>query len=130
MLQSSLFLTVTGLVAAGAYSVTRANRSVDVKTELKNIKSGSDALKSLLIIQKNIQKNMGRKPGTDELLSHLVDRLRNEVISEDIYLRIEGLVNDSDFIGPESFALVVFYSACQRAIVESSGVLGDGGGEL
>ena len=126
MLQSYLFFTGTGLVAVGAYSVTRANRSVDVKTELQNIKSGSDALKSLLAIQKNI----GRQTGADELLTYLVDRLRNEVISEDIYLRIEGLVNDSDFMGPESFALVVFYSACQRAIVESSGVLGDGGGEL
>ena len=126
MFQSSLFFTCTCLFAAGAYSITHANRPVDVKTELQNIKNGSDALKSLLVIQKNI----GRKTGADELLSHLVDRLRNEIISEDIYLRIEGLVNDSDFMGPESFALVVFYSACQRAIVESSGVLGDGGGEL
>ena len=126
MFQSSLFLMGTGLVVAGAYSITRANRSVDVKTELQNIKTGSDALKSLLVIHMNI----GRRTDADELLTYLVARLRNDIISEDVYLRIEGLVNDSDFMGPESFALVVFYSACQRAIVESSGVLGDGGGEL
>ena len=37
-------------------------------------------------------------------------------------------MNDSDFVGPESFALVVFYSACQRAIVESLDLGGRGEG--
>ena len=135
MLQSSLLLLGTGAFAAGAvavgsvatgsYSVTRATGGVDVVTEIRSIKTGSDALKSLLVIQNNLNCNTS----LDELLTYLVDTLKNEIISEDVYVRVEGLVNNSDFVGPESFALVVFYSACQRAVVESSGMVGEGFGE-
>ena len=117
MIKTGLLLLATGVVAGAGYSATHINtyKQVDVHTELQSIKNGSDALRSLIAIQ----QNLGSKTSSDELLTYLVDRLRNETISQEVYCRMERLVSESDFIGPESFSLVVFYSACQRASVES-----------
>lgn len=123
MLQTNLIILGTGTASLLGLSIIKKKgflriqkqNDVDLYTKIKKIKNGSDALNCLY----EVQESLGPGTSSDELLTYIVDDLSGKIISEEVYARLERLVSASDFLGPESFSLVVFYSACQKAILET-----------